>query len=440
MKIKLCKKLILGISATGLALALSGFTTLSTAATHPDNRSNLSPQALHQAITELQHEVDFLRQQRGSKHSAVHNKIYDKEYKKEQPYIQEGVSTRFKDHIVLSGAVNLQAAFSNKSSSGSFVKPSAEKMSLNTALINIHALLMPWLRSYVTLTYQPGQVSTNTGGQVNGPEFEQAYFQIANAKKSHFLLNVGKQFLPFGVYQRHPVINSFTQVLDETNKIALNLGATYKPFFFSIYGFSAQGGLSGVGNTPSNELLNGGVEIGAIRVNKHFGYDVSVGYINNLAEARFIYALIPRTNRRVSNIAAHVSFNIYHFDFIWDTSFPDKSFDPQDVTFNGVGAHPSAYEAEIAYHFPLMKNHPSTLAIAYQHSHEALFAGLPFFRYSASYTVYINRYLTGIIEYLRSRNYSSNDVATYNNNGTVTNVQGNTAWNNSVLLQTSIHF
>ena len=256
---------------------------------------------------------------------------------------KEGVHTQFLDRISLSGGINVQTAFSDKSSPTSFTGPGNQTFNLNTAYLNFNALLTDWMRSFVSLTYEPSGVTTTTGGAFTGPEIEQAYLQFSKSKDSHYHLDLGKQYLPFGVYNRYPVVNSLTQSLAELNKVGAVGGITYNPFFGSLYIYSQQGTLSGFGSTARDQLLNGGAEIGAIQVSNKFGYEASLGYTNNMAETRFIYGVIKATTQVVPALAGHVSFNIYRLGFVSNVITALHHFTVNDITYNRSFAKPSSY-------------------------------------------------------------------------------------------------
>lgn len=353
---------------------------------------------------------------------------------------KEGVHTQFSDRVSLSGGINVQAAFSRKSSPSSFTGPGNQTANLNTAYLNFNAILMPWIKSFFSLTYEPSGVTTTTGGAFTAPEVEQAYLQFWGEKNSHFHLDVGKQYVPFGVYNRYPVTDSLTQSLSEVNKVAAVAGAHYSPFFASLYAFNAQGSLNGFGVTGREQLMNGGAEVGVLKLSKKLGYEASLGYLNNMAETRFIYGVIKSTNELVGALAGHFSFNIHNFGFISNMVCPTRAFSSKDITYNGKGAKPLAYEAEINYVFKI-RNHPLVPAFGYEQSSQALFLSLAKYRYVWSLEYVINAYLTATLELLKAKNYGKNETGTYATGASAfTTVTGNGAWSDSAIIQVAAHF
>lgn len=378
-----------------------------------------------------------LRQQMFQLQQRV-NKLYENK----QDVTKEGVHTQFGDRISLSGGANVQTAFSDNYTPTSFTVPakSNQTFDLNVAYLNFNALLTSWMRSYLSLSYEPNGVTTTTGGAFTGPEVEQAYVQFAKDRNQHFHLDVGKQYLPFGVYQRYPIVDSLTQSLAEINKVAAVAGINYNPFFASAYIFNMQGTLDGFGSTARDELMNGGAEVGLLKVSDKFGYEASFGFLNNMAETRFIYGIIKATNKSVDAFAGHFSCNYHHLGLITNTIFAGDAFSSQDITYNGKGAKPSAYEVELNYLIPV-RGHPLVPAIAYEHSSQALFLSLAHYRYIFSLEYTINKYLSTTLELLASKNYGANATGTYaTSTSSFATVSGNGIWNQAGLLEMAVNF
>ena len=384
--------------------------------------------ALQNKVDALSSQVELLRRHVLAKHNLEMSKA------------KHQVDGRWADKLILSGALNMQMIASNRASESSFDTGASNKMNLGSAQLNANARMLPWLGAYMSFNDSPGQ--PNTSGSTGGLEIEQAYFHVGDVKKSPFLLNVGKQFLPFAVYKHHPVTSSTTQVLDEYVKETVSLGYIYKQLFATVYMFSAQGSLNAPDADNTTRLLgNGGLEVGMTKIDKKFGYDMSIGYINNMAEAKDIYAIAPKTRGRVGNFAGHVSFNVYNVSFVFDASIPSHEFNVNDITFNSEGAKPEAFATEVRYHFATMQLFPSTIAVGYQWTKDGLFINLPKHRYVGSYTVYVNHYLNIVMEFMANKDYDTSDSSTYlNSGGTMTANTGTGRMNNTGIIQAALHF
>jgi len=356
------------------------------------------------------------------------------------------ISHGWGDRISINGGINVQGIFSNHTDSQSllFTGPANDQLNLRAAYFGFTGYLTSWARAYVSLNYEPGSVSTATGEPYTAPEMEQAYVQMKNPS-GHFRFDLGKQYLPFSVYEHYPLVVSLAQKLSEINKVAAVLSTHYNPFFASIYAFGAQGSLNGFNNganTPisENELANGGAEMGFKKESKIFGYEALIGYMNNLAETRYIYGLIKATHKRVSAVSLHLSLDVYRFGFLSNFIYPTDSFSPQDITFNNQGARPWAYDARLNYTFDI-HHHPLVPVISYQYSDQELFLSVPQYTYTLSTEYWINKYLIATIAYLRSKNYAAGSTGSYATSATsFTTITGNGLWNNTGIIELAAHF
>lgn len=398
--------------------------TLQPASTFP--KVGASNKDLQTAIIRLQDRVEKLQSVAIAQHKA--------EIAKER----KGISGDWADRLIFSGSLQTQLASSDRTDEGSFQQGNSYKLKINNINLSAHARLLSYMNAIVSLDSQPGAVNID-GTTDNGIEFEQAYMHFGDSQKHPYLLNVGRKYLPFGVYKHHPVISTVTQTLDEYIKTTLEVGANFHPLYASAYLFDAQGNVKGSG---SRTLGNGGFEVGLYKSDPAFGYDFSIGWINNMAEAKSIYAKVRSNYHNVANYALHGALNYEGWSLVTDFSLPTSRFDSRSVMFDDKGAKPAAFASEISYNF-LTNMHPSTAAIGYQVTREALVFGLPKSRLTTSYTYYYNHYLDIVLEYVRDHDYGSTDTAGYRQNradGTRTDSSGTGRINNTAVVQLALNF
>jgi len=343
------------------------------------------------------------------------------------------------NRLAINGGVIAQGVFGNRPNTSPFPAPGNNSLNLRAAYFGFTGYLTSWARAYVSLNYEPTSISTATGEPFTAPEMEQAYVQMNNASK-HFRFDLGKQYLPFSVYEHYPVVTSLPQRLSEINKVAAVFTVNYHPFFASAYAFSAQGKSNGYNNPEKNQIANGGADIGFHNQNKKFGYEATLGYMNNLAETRFIYFLIKATHEKVGAISVHFNFNIERFGFISNAIIAAQKFSPLDITYDHQGAQPAAYEAKINYVIEVHR-HPLVPMIAYETSSQALFLSVPRYDYVFSLEYWINKYLSTTAELIAAKNYSAGNTGTYATSAmTFGTTTGNGKWNNVGILELSARF
>lgn len=352
---------------------------------------------------------------------------------------QKGVFTRFGSRLVFSGGVDVYASASNMLNALSFQGPSNNALYMRTAFFDLDARLTHWLSTYISVTDEPNNALTTPQASPT-PEFKEAYIKIKEPKNKHFDFILGRDYLPFGVYQRFEIISSLTRSLSEINRIAAIGNIKYHPFFVSVFAFNMPGSLNGFGTPPNHQLENGGAEIGAKKHSSVFGYNARVAVINNMAAIKSIYSTISSTNKAVDEIAAHVSFNFHRLGFAFNDAQAVDSFLARDITYNGVGAKPSAYSGEINY-LIVIHNKPLLVAARYEHSSQSLFLNMANYRYYFSFTLGINKFLSSSLQFYRSKNYGAQDVATYATSATAFDtIRGNGCWSNAVILDLFAHF
>ncbi|MAZ77833.1 MAG: hypothetical protein CMF39_04075 [Legionellaceae bacterium] len=415
-------------------LTSSIFGVVSAASAHPTPVSSASSTTkLSKTDQNLQNQINELK--------LVLSENASREMAKQKVDQTVGIGTHgfLNDRIVFSGGVLSQLSASKYANSSSFTGGAGRNLELNTAYLNVHAIVTQNLSAFTMIsTVAPGE--PNVDGGTGGVEFEEAYLNYAkDFGPNMFNVQIGRTYVPFGVYKIHPIVASLTQTLDQTNRPAAILGFARSPIFFSVYGFGGLGNLNKSSSTLANKL-NGGARIGSSYVGNHWGYDVSADYITNMAEALSVHNILPTTYNNVPNFAAHATGTLGGFALTYNFSRAVRPFSRRDLIFNGGNARPQAQEVELSF-TSKMFGHRTTLAANYQTSKEALALDLPKNRIAASVDCDVNHYLTVTLEGLRNKDYSSTDSYQRLASGSLTAVQNGTGRvNYTGILEADIHF
>jgi hypothetical protein len=370
------------IIATGILL--SSISALAYAA--PSNAQ------LQKEIKALQNELKQNSQQKKTDHDA-------------EKYAGIGTRGFLNDRLVFGGGVMTEASLSNYQNSGSYVDGKGRDLRLSTAYLNLHGIVSKTLSGFLMISTEPGQVNvSNTSG---GVQFEEAYGNyFKRVGEQRYNIQVGRVYMPFGIYKIHPVVASLTQTLDETNRIAAVFGYATPPFFASLYTFGSADNTSiDKNNNTTADKLNYGGRIGAATIRPHFAYEVDADLISNMAQARDIAFLMRNTRRPLPNLALHGMLSFYNFDFGVNWSTPIGEFSYTDMRFDGKKASPSAFAVGISYH-RLMMNKLAKFSISYEQSKQALALRLPQNRVAFSNAWELTPYMDVVFEVLRSEDYS----------------------------------
>ena len=104
---------------------------------------------------------------------------------------------------------------------------------------------------------------------------------------------LGRQYVPFGVYDRHPIEPTLTQYLTQTQATAAKVGfALPMGVYGSAYTFRGQQGDNEASNNGRVNVNNFGGEVG-INNSQNIGnfpvsYQASVGYLNDIGDTDWI--------------------------------------------------------------------------------------------------------------------------------------------------------
>jgi hypothetical protein len=332
----------------------------------------------------------------------------------------------------ISGLLNLDSNYQNNYN---FTREERNFGMLSVAKLNFDLNVTSWLHAHVGLfgssennKYYPAQF------KVRRIEADEAYFTITNLSKSPFYFRLGKQYLPFGNYHRYPIFKTLTQQLSETRGCAAQIGyLDFHGIYCSVYAFNGTTHLSNA-NKRDNNFNNGGIALGYVNLNSPVGFDVGVGYLNNMADVGVIRRdlLNDYYQDRVGGVSAHLDAITGPFDFAVRYVTAMKRFNLRDFAYqtnssgNLTGAEPSAAALTAGYAFKT-KGHDSKFVLGYQWSGEAYnlssnasnFTRLPRWRISMGYGVEFCPHVILGAEFTRDRDYPVKHGGTNGFNHTV---------------------
>lgn len=332
----------------------------------------------------------------------------------DHPYLADN----WTDRIRLSGQINVDFKYRTANginSDGSayasngynrtlFNKNSSSDIYLNNSQIDLDAKVNDWTNAHISLTGKDPEDLVyrkknrdNNSSDGNNIKLDEAYITFGNLDHAPFYATVGRQYVPFGVYDRHPLEPTLTQYLTETQATAAKLGFVTGGFYGSAFAFRGRSHDS-ANNDVDRNIDNWGANIGYTWSDDVWGINLDAGYLNNMVDVDAIDASIATnaggtyntTNTYkddVSAASAHAKVSYGPFAIRGDYVTALSSFgNTSNITYKGKGAEPWAASTEASFSFPLM-DRDSTIAINYQRSGEAVAIGVPEQRYGASYTI-----------------------------------------------------
>jgi hypothetical protein len=248
---------------------------------------------------------------------------------------------------------------------------------------------------------------------------DEAYGVLGNTEKYPLYLQAGKWAMPFGGFDTAMSSDPLTKSLGETKEASVLIGAQHDGLALEGYIFNGDTQKGGGGN----HINQFGAQLGYGGESNSVGYNVAIGYLNNIADT-------DGMTTGLGDNTTSLSKYIPGFDVHGDLTFSGvtlrggyikalKSFQTAELAFNGQGAQPAAWNVEAAYTMPIL-NHETTFAGTVQGTEEAFVLGLPELRYGGAISVAIVDNFSITAEYLHDLDYDIAEGGTGNSGHTAT--------------------
>ncbi|OGT30260.1 MAG: hypothetical protein A3E87_00800 [Gammaproteobacteria bacterium RIFCSPHIGHO2_12_FULL_35_23] len=315
------------------------------------------------------------------------------EIKSDQAYLQEELAEIDENngipfgqwdwykHIHLSGLVNVDASYWSKPyfGQGTQETTASSYLSLATANLNVDADFGDWVTAHMGFLYtngsSPSVVNYSPSLRVNRrANMQEAYGTIANFNIAPFYVRAGQQFLPFSRYYLYPITQSFTQILSQTDLPAVTAGFISQSGVYAT-AYAANGIKEA--NHSSSTINVYGAEMGYQNFNHSIGYDLGLGYLNNLADVDSIRDIANDNNgytRSAGGLSAYGDLYAGPFGFGVRYVGALRRFSPVDYQFtNGTvnkGAKPTAVGVNTDYNFKTW-GHNSRIELGFQWTTQA---------------------------------------------------------------------
>lgn len=271
----------------------------------------------------------------------------------------------------------------------------------------------------------------NTIEHLNGSKYtdvakakKELYFPEAYAKMTYnnFFAKVGQQYLNFGSTSHHSISTPVTQLLSQTNQVAVTAGVQDLGGFYtdlSIYKGAHKADNESADS--SNSATNGYVaEAGYALHNDNYSLNVYADYISNMADVdalnfRFSDAIgdgnLQATSKNIPGIAVHGGFTMGPFEILADYVTALKYSDATDYQFNKSPAEPKAYSVEASYNFMPKQ----TVTLGFQGTKQAQGLNpyevdthmIPKRRLLAAYTYQLSDHVSLAGEFTHDKDYNS---------------------------------
>ncbi|MGD9153079.1 MAG: LbtU family siderophore porin [Gammaproteobacteria bacterium] len=351
--------------------------------------------------------------------------------------------------LLLSGNIEAKAIYEDPYT-GSHVSD----LDLSWAEFDIFAEVSKWVNGFMAITYDNSAIAANSNRISNSNiTLDRGFLLFGNFVKSHWYGSVGQVYVPFGRYGSNMISDPLTKYIGKTKARAITVGYSPTCEHNSPYGrvFVFQGASKYRNN---NDINNGGADIGFIAGSGKLSTDIGVSYIYNIADsdgmqnndvatAGFFrgFDVINSENiaHRVAGGDVHGMVKYGPFNVIGEYVSALRSFDVSNLSYNSRGAKPRALNVEGAYAFMLFA-HPSSVAIGYSASRQALALNIPKQRYYTSFAMTVLNNTKATLEYRHDKNYGAGDTASGQTLNAVVNNNQLGKTDNAVTARLNVYF
>ena len=357
-------------------------------------------------------------------------------------FLQSGFPLPTTPIIQLSGKIEAQAITNNVGIGGT----TTSTFELSAATLELFAEINPCVAGFIALHYDNSATPPSTLRVTNSNVYlDQAFITIGNLNVSPFYTSFGQLYFPFGQYSSYFLTTPLTDFLGRIQQRGIVIGARPDSGFYgSGYLFQNAANING--------RVGGGGNLGYRAGHGPVKLRAEVGVVSSLAESNILQGnhgpeSIPfsgfsfnddteQLHKAVPGLDLNAELDVGAFSLISEYVAATTSFERRDLSFNCRGAKPSAFHVEGVYTFDI-HGRPSTFALGYDYSSQALALLIPRYTYEAVFNVSIWRDTIASLEFQHARNYGVNDFARGANSLPFRRLYDQT---NMLMLQFGIYF
>jgi hypothetical protein len=350
-----------------------------------------------------------------------------------KPYLANDWTKR----ITLSGELNVDGKWRTKHGpSGSageesglnpslFQSRSYTDIYLNNSQLDADIMVNNWVQAHTSLTGRdPIHVNERYRSAVNDNapiNLDEAYVTVGHLDTYPVYMTAGRQYMPFGVYDRHAIQPTLTQYLAQTQGTAAKVGMVFpmgvQTSFYAFRGDNRSSGSTYYVNTYGAEIgIANHDNVGGMPL----GYKLSVGWLSNMAQSNWIASAVNGTGLTGKDSVSGLSVDgkLMSGPFALRANYVQtlSRFETSVVSMNEAYGklnhdHPWAYGIAGDYTFNVM-DYENMFSLNFQQSGDAQGLGIPQVRYGATYSVGVAKDTTVSFLLSQDRNYSRSKAIT----------------------------
>jgi hypothetical protein len=312
--------------------------------------------------------------------------------------------------VEMSGVVEVEASHTDSDGPDT---PSENDLTLATVELGISAQINDWTSAEIILLHEEDDTEL---------EVDVGTITIADPDAPWFV-TTGQFYLPFGAFESNMISDPLTLEVAETRESALQIGFDNGRFNGSVYAFNGDNKKQD-GDTYQNRIDNWGANLGFVHEGDSVNFGAGAGYINDIGDSDAIQDALSATvgnevDDHVGGWTVNAIAEAGPFTLIGEYVRATDDFEFTELPFDGGGAQPKAWNAEVGYGFSIMGK-DSTLAAAYQRTKEAVALELPRRRLLVGWSIDIMENTALSFEWAHDKDYSISDGGTGEDTDTIT--------------------
>ncbi|MBF0623269.1 MAG: LbtU family siderophore porin [Magnetococcales bacterium] len=360
-----------------------------------------SREEMWEIIKKQQQQIEALQERLGQTRDEVKATV-----EKVEQVEKNGGLGKLSDKVEFSGLIKLDVA-----STESYAGVDSSDITLNAVELGADVNINPWVNANILFKYQE-----DTDG--NRVLLDAASITVGDTEKFPVYAKAGMYPVPFGNFTTNMVSDPLTKTMGETKETTVQAGFEANGFYGAAWTFNGSTNKTGKGNF----INQFGANLGYAFEQDDFSLDVAASWSSSMDDADTIGNIATVFGGVVDHTAAyglHAILGLKGFQLVGEYLTAAESFDSTNLAFNGHGAKPAAWNAELAYTFDLLDK-PTTVATGYQGTSDALALSLPEARYLLTAGMEIFEQTTLQAEYRFDEDYDVAEGGTGNNADTAT--------------------
>lgn len=333
-------------------------------------------------------------------------------------HIQEtGIPFPINPRIFMSGEIEF-TGFIQKDAKGR----SQSNLDITDSEIDFLIVVAPWLYGFIGVEYDNSVGPGLGSSRIANSRFhaESLFITFGDFSKESWYGTIGQTYIPYGQYTTYAAVhNPLTRILFRTIARDVALGFFNERIQFSAFVFK---GASHAGS--GKNINNYGVNLGFHFNIQKLDCKLAVGAVRNIADSTGMQRAFgnPSNTEKLHHVVpglnANGNFSIGDWTLLLEYNQALRPFNSTDAAFstNGIsfkGARPVAFDTELAYAFKIVAV-PSSVALGYSKSYEALGFNVPKKRITLTWATHIFRGNLLSIELNSDKLYDKNNYATGN--------------------------